>query len=241
MLNTLWKPAAALSVGAAAIVWSALAPAPAQTEPYLRAAFERFYANRDGTVTAAEFRSAHADDNFILHSSISGTPPSRHHPPSPPPTPPSPPPTHAPSAAHPQFPTQHAQKPIRRLRSLRDFSSPIMTPRFIISTLTPTCHPPCRAVCINCQPAQYAPSPPRGELHPIIHSPQFFPTILHIKIEAPVLRAATRCPKAPPSFRAPEFPLASVAAGYLPILLFLVVALALSAALRGAADAGRRG
>ena len=67
MLNTLWKPAAALSVGAAAIVWSALAPAPAQAGPDLRAAFERFDANRDGTVTAAEFRSGHADDKFIVH------------------------------------------------------------------------------------------------------------------------------------------------------------------------------
>ena len=44
------------------------------------------------------------------------------------------------------------------------------------------------------------------------------------------MRLATRCPKARPSFlvRPLEFPLASVAAGYLPILLFLIVALGLS-------------
>ena len=68
MLTTIWKPAAALSVGAAAIFWSALAPAPAAAGPDLRKAFERFDADKDGTVTAAEFRSGHADDRFIAHN-----------------------------------------------------------------------------------------------------------------------------------------------------------------------------
>ena len=36
-------------------------------------------------------------------------------------------------------------------------------------------------------------------------------------------------PKAPGKFEPPEYPLASVAAGYLPILLFLIIALGLSA------------
>ena len=44
-----------------------------------------------------------------------------------------------------------------------------------------------------------------------------------------MLRHRTPCPKAPPKFENPEFLLASVAAGYLPILLFLIIALGLSA------------
>jgi NADH-quinone oxidoreductase subunit A len=43
------------------------------------------------------------------------------------------------------------------------------------------------------------------------------------------LRGGSRCPKARASFQTPEYPLASVAAGYLPILLFLIIALGLSA------------
>lgn len=44
------------------------------------------------------------------------------------------------------------------------------------------------------------------------------------------LPLSTRWPKAPPSFEPLEFPLAAVAVGYLPILLFLLVALGLSSA-----------
>src|SRR5437764_15353568 len=43
------------------------------------------------------------------------------------------------------------------------------------------------------------------------------------------LRGGNGCPKARASFETPEFPLASVAVGYLPILLFLIIALGLSA------------
>ena len=44
-----------------------------------------------------------------------------------------------------------------------------------------------------------------------------------------MLRQCTACPKARASFSPRSFPLASVAFGYLPILLFLIVALGLSA------------
>ena len=71
MLITAWKPAAVAGAAAIAIVWSALAPAPLAAGPDLRAAFDAFDANKDGTVTLEEFRTGHGQDRLFVHSAKS--------------------------------------------------------------------------------------------------------------------------------------------------------------------------
>ena len=67
MLITAWKPIAV--AGAAALAaWTALAPAPLTAGPDLRAAFDSFDVNKDGTVTIDEFLQRHAGDRMFVHS-----------------------------------------------------------------------------------------------------------------------------------------------------------------------------
>jgi Ca2+-binding EF-hand superfamily protein len=68
MLITAWKPIAVVGAAAAAILWTALAPAPLAAGPDLHAAFNTFDRNKDGTVTLEEFRAGHADDRLFVHS-----------------------------------------------------------------------------------------------------------------------------------------------------------------------------
>ncbi len=71
MLATAWKPVAVASAAAAAIIWTALAPAPLAAGPDLRAAFNTFDANKDGAVTLEEFRVGHSRDRMFVHSAKS--------------------------------------------------------------------------------------------------------------------------------------------------------------------------
>jgi Ca2+-binding EF-hand superfamily protein len=64
MLITVWKPAAAVGAAAVAIVWSALAPTSAMAGPDLRATFEHFDRDHNGSVTLAEFRASHPGVRF---------------------------------------------------------------------------------------------------------------------------------------------------------------------------------
>lgn len=70
MLITAWKPAAAVAAGTFALIWSVVAPNPALAGPDLRAAFVKFDADQDGSVSLDEFRAGHSDDRFMVHSNM---------------------------------------------------------------------------------------------------------------------------------------------------------------------------
>lgn len=55
MFMTLWKPAAAMTAGALAILWTAFAPSVVHAKPDLKAVFQAIDRNSDGAITADEF------------------------------------------------------------------------------------------------------------------------------------------------------------------------------------------
>ncbi len=56
MIQTLWKPAAAIGTASIAFIWAAIAPTPVHAKPDLRAVYQAIDRNGDGALTADEFR-----------------------------------------------------------------------------------------------------------------------------------------------------------------------------------------
>src|ERR1051325_319913 len=74
MFVTLWKPAAAIGAASIAVLWAALAPAPVQARPDLKAIFQSLDGDHNGAVTLEEFLK-HSSDPAIAkahHDHASG-------------------------------------------------------------------------------------------------------------------------------------------------------------------------
>lgn len=65
MLSMMWKPAVAASAVGAAILWSAMAPAPLSAGPDLKAAFDHLDQNHDHVVSLSEFLGRNQDMLFV--------------------------------------------------------------------------------------------------------------------------------------------------------------------------------
>lgn len=65
MLSLMWKPVAAASAVGIFILWSALAPAPLNAGPDLKAAFEHLDQDHDNAVSLSEFLGRNPDMMFV--------------------------------------------------------------------------------------------------------------------------------------------------------------------------------